>query len=223
VRNSVVLTLVGCPFLLFGAATTAQEPDFKPIPSDKAVMIAKAIVTNLEEITDQLARAPLAIVPEADKAYALHHAKSGGGIIVVPVKGFDLDDKAAKGEEGIPLGYLFGCAPPNIEVSSYRLLTASGKPAAVRKRLFLSYPFLGGEPREGEVFRFRLKKDGEGPGKLLIYAMDKEPALAIPLRKQASNSGAPISISVKDLSERRLTIVVSLQDQYAANIVIGRE
>ena len=73
------------------------------------------------------------------------------------------------------------------------------------------------------MIRLGLKKDGDGPGKLLVYTMDKEPALAVPLRHQAGNSGVPISIAAKDVSETRITFVVSLGDKYAADIVFERE
>jgi hypothetical protein len=138
------------------------------------------------------------MAPDADKAYGLYHAK-GGGVLAIPVKGFDPDGKDAGGGQGAPVGYLFGCPPPGVEASSFRLVTAGGRPYAGGKRLFLSLELPDGKGRrEVEVLRLRLKKDGDGPGKLLVYTKDKEPALAVPRRDQAGNSGAPVGISVKD-------------------------
>jgi hypothetical protein len=223
-RHSLASKLAGLPLLLFGAAVAAQEPRFKPIPPEKTAGAARLLAADLAEISDQLAGAPLAMVPDVDKAHGLYHSESGGGVIAVPVKGFDLGGTVAKGEAGIPVGYLFGSPPPGVEASSFRLITASGKPYAAGKRLFLSLKLPDAKDRrEVEVLRLRLKRDGDGPGQLLVYTMDKEPALAVPLRKQASSSGLPISIGVKDVSERRLTLVVSLHDQYAADITVGRE
>jgi hypothetical protein len=222
-RDSLALNLVGLSFLLLGAAAPAEEPAVKPLPSDKAVAIAKLIAADLAEIGDELTGAPLAMAPDVGKAYGLYHPESGGGVLVVPVKGFDPDGKEAKGEKGMPVGYLFACPPPGVEASVFRLITANGKPYAAGKRLFLSLKLPdAGEPREVEVIRLRLKRDG-GPGKLLVYAMDREPALAAPLRKEAGNSGVPIRVAAKDVSKTRITFVVSLGDRYAADIVVGTE
>jgi hypothetical protein len=223
-RDSLVSKLAVLPFLLSATAAAAQEPGFKTLPPDKAAAVAGLLAADLAEISGQLAGAPLAMAPDVGKAQALYHAESRGGVIVVPAKGFDLGGKAAKGEGGIPAGYLFGCPPPGVEASSFRLITPGGKPYAGGKRLFLALSIEGeGERREVEVLRLRLKKDGDGPGKLLVYTMDKEPALALPLREQAGESGLPLSVGVKDVSEKRITFVVSLHDKYAADIVVGRK
>src|SRR5262249_39732687 len=106
----------------------------------------------------------------------------------------------------------------------FRLITASGKPYAGGIRLFLPLKLPDEkERREVEVRCLRLKKEGDGPGKLLVYTMDKEPAVAVRLREQAGNSRMPLSIEVKEATETRLTLVVSLHDKYAADILVGRE
>src|SRR5262245_59155419 len=89
-RQFLASRLVGLPLLLlFGAAVAAQEPGFKPLPPDKAAGVAKLLAADLAEISDQLAGAPLAMVPDAAKAHGLYRAESGGGAVAVPVKGFD--------------------------------------------------------------------------------------------------------------------------------------
>jgi hypothetical protein len=223
-RGCLELSLVGWALALAGSTATAQETGaLKPIPSDTAVAVAKRLTADLAEIAGELAGAPLAMAPDVDKAYGLYHPESGAGVIVVPVKGLEADGKGAEGREGTPVGYLFPMPARGVEASSVGLVAANGKPYR-GKRLFITWiPPDGGERREVEVLRLRLKKDGEGPGQLLAYTMDKQPAVVVPLREQAANSRMPINLGVKGASKTRVTLVVSLHDKYAADVVFGGE
>jgi hypothetical protein len=183
------------------------------LPADIAVAAARQFLSDLDDVTKQLGGAPLLVPGDADKVFGLCDPDTRGAVLVIPAR----TRKRAEADkaDGEPVGYLM-VAPVGVRVTP----VVRDKPHVGGKRLLLTYPDKG-EDREVEVLRLRRKAEGDGPGKLLVYTMDKDPILSVPLREEGKGD-LPVELSFRVVGKDRVAVTVILDGKWSAEVQFER-
>jgi hypothetical protein len=189
---------------------TAQDGiKVERLPADITVAVARQVLSDLDVVTKQLGGASLLVPGDPDKAFGLCDPDTRGAVLVIPAR----TRKRAEGDraDGVPVGYLIA-APVGRRFTP----VVRDKPHVGGKRLLLAYSDKG-EDREVEVLRLRRTTNGEGPGKLLVYTMEKDPILSVPLR-EGGKGELPVELSFQVVGKDRGAVTVILDGKWSAEI-----
>jgi hypothetical protein len=189
---------------------SAQEGiKLERLPTDIAAAAARQVLSDLDDVTRQLGGAALLVPGDSDRVFGLCDPDTRGAVLVIPARTRKrADDDKADGE---PVGYLL-VAP----VGDRFTPVVADKPHVGGKRLLLTYPDKEGD-REVEVLRLRRTTKGGGPGKLLVYTMDKDPILSVPLR-EGGKGELPVELSFRVAGKDRGAVTVILDGKWSAEI-----
>ena len=198
-RSACLVSIV-----LAGVLATAAWAEFQPIPADGLTAIVTQVVGAAEKDT----AAPIAVKADAEKAAGLYN-RGKGGLIVVPQKNLKEGDFTGVSDEtGAPIAYLF---------LSKLGVAIDGKPFA-GKLFTTSIPVQNGANREIAVLRLSVKKENDTDWNLYVFGSDKKPIAKCAFREEAKETKDAISIDVKDFTDDKGKLIVTVHGKYAADI-----
>jgi len=197
-KNVVALGMV----VLLGGVASGQER----IPPDDAQKYARLLVDKTAKAADLQLR----LEPDADKPFGLKHDEFG--VLIIPAKSLSEKSLEKVGKDVQPVGQLWA-----------RNLTLMHKDKAVANdKLRLVKINIEDQDHSLPFFLVGVRKKADANLELVVYAKDKEPLLAVPLKKVETKQELPIELEGKNEDDRG-TVTLNILGKYQAQLVMTKQ
>ena len=174
------------------------------IPTDEARKIARVLIMAAGDIPNAQLKAELD--PEQPRGIKAGDA----GLIVIPAAKLTAAAVAKAGKEPVALGqlWLHKLAPAQdgspVALAKLRTITVTDKDKSADAQLY----FLG------------VRDAGAGKLELVVYALDKQPLLRVPLEIAEASQDSPIELQGRKSGEDAGVLTVNLLGKYKAELTL---
>jgi hypothetical protein len=193
-------TIAAASILLLAGAVLAQER----LPTEDVQRFGKKLV----ELSANLdAPAQVKVEPNADKALAIRAKQVAA--LVMPDTNLSADALSKAGKDVVPVGQLW----------MRRLVTAVDGKATPRDKLRILRVPVKDEEEPLPLFLLGVRKKGDGL-ELLVYGLDKEALLTLPLTKTDARQELPIELDGIKNDNDTGTLTINLLGKYEAKLMV---
>jgi hypothetical protein len=176
------------------------------IPAD---FVAQFAPFALQLLQAQFPDPPVKVEPLAEKTKG-YHVQQQVAVVTMPDKNLTAKSIAECGEKAVPVAVCFT-----------RALSVEGKDGVVNADKLAAADFNG----MLKIPVFFLAVKGEGENRLLeVYSKDGTPLVVAPLKKQAGDDAAPVTVKLTnvDLEKKKADAAVSLPGGYETTLKMGQ-